>query len=326
MRPRVRGDLVALGDHALDDWRVARGGVVDGALAGVVAGDEEGGARVVLLQDVEKSGGVDVRPVVERQTQLTGDGARADVDTVGDAAKLGTRRVRCIGTLGARVAVAGRAVGEETPRRRAELTTGAAYSLDIPSVFTLAVPPSHHATHSLRAAQSGVAHGVPSGGTALRAGGGSLLQARSHIGPPLKRMACHERARSEDSGSKGDESVGQSHDDEIVEKASDNDWTTGSDSNLSTPGAGSRMGAGHTPLYCESARPLELAVWHAQAYQDAPAPAQHGAFPIAAHRAWRLRQWQLACSQLTLMSLIISALPRCGTPIPGGLAAAARCQ
>jgi hypothetical protein len=122
---------MAFGDHALEDRGVARVGVVDGALASVVAGDEEGGARIVLLEKVEEGCGVNVGAVVKRQGELSGNGARGDVDAEGDGPESWTWGVGCVGTRGALVAVACWAEGEETPGCCAEITTSSANSLEI---------------------------------------------------------------------------------------------------------------------------------------------------------------------------------------------------
>ena len=57
MGPGVGGDLMALGDHALDQGRV-RGSGVNRAFAKVVAGHEECGMEAELLQKVQQLGGI----------------------------------------------------------------------------------------------------------------------------------------------------------------------------------------------------------------------------------------------------------------------------
>ena len=52
MGPGVGGDLMAFGDHALDEGWIWRGGV-DGAFSQVIACDEEGGVEAVCFEDVE---------------------------------------------------------------------------------------------------------------------------------------------------------------------------------------------------------------------------------------------------------------------------------
>lgn len=80
VRPRVRGELVARGVHPAQDGRVARGLVVDLALAEVVARDEEGGLDVVGVEHVEDVVGQRVGAVVKGQGECAGDFAGGDVD------------------------------------------------------------------------------------------------------------------------------------------------------------------------------------------------------------------------------------------------------
>jgi len=53
MGPGVRGNLVALGNHTLDQVRI-RFSEVDSSLAVVVASDEESRVEIVSLEQVEK--------------------------------------------------------------------------------------------------------------------------------------------------------------------------------------------------------------------------------------------------------------------------------
>lgn len=78
--PRVRGELVAGGVHPAEDGGIARGLVVDLALAEVVARDEEGGLDAVGVEDVEDVVGQGVGAVVEGQGYCSGDFAGGDVD------------------------------------------------------------------------------------------------------------------------------------------------------------------------------------------------------------------------------------------------------
>ena len=59
MTPRMTSNLMALGDHTLDDVG-PRGGRVDGTFAQVVTGDEEGGFEAICGKLVENLGGVKV--------------------------------------------------------------------------------------------------------------------------------------------------------------------------------------------------------------------------------------------------------------------------
>ena len=61
--PGVRGDLVALGNHTLNDRGVGSGGV-DRTLSKVVAGDEKGCVEAELLEYVEKLAGIKVWAIV----------------------------------------------------------------------------------------------------------------------------------------------------------------------------------------------------------------------------------------------------------------------
>jgi len=71
--PRVAADLVALEEHTAEDGGIDRSVVLNLTLASVRADDKEGRLDVVLLQEVEKVGGVDVGPVVKREGDLPGD-------------------------------------------------------------------------------------------------------------------------------------------------------------------------------------------------------------------------------------------------------------
>ncbi len=81
--PAVAPNLVALGNHSLDDGRVSRLWVVDLALSSIVSDNEECGPHVVALEQIQQLRGVNVRPIVERQRDLPRHGAVADIDAVG---------------------------------------------------------------------------------------------------------------------------------------------------------------------------------------------------------------------------------------------------
>ena len=63
MRPSMGGDLVAGGDHALDQ-RWVGGGRVDWSFAKVVASDEERGFEVELIKEIKEFASIFVRTVV----------------------------------------------------------------------------------------------------------------------------------------------------------------------------------------------------------------------------------------------------------------------
>jgi len=63
MGPGVRGNLVALGNHTLDQVRI-RCSEVDSSLAVVVASDEESRVEIVYLEQVEKLCCVVVWPII----------------------------------------------------------------------------------------------------------------------------------------------------------------------------------------------------------------------------------------------------------------------
>ena len=86
MTPSVTPNLMALIVHALDERRVPRLRIVDLALAAVVADEEERGFDPLVFKNVEHSGGVDVRTVIEGECNLARDAAVPDTDTVWSAA------------------------------------------------------------------------------------------------------------------------------------------------------------------------------------------------------------------------------------------------
>ena len=87
--------------HALDNVGVAGAGVVDHALAQVVAGDEEGSLGVVSIQPVEKMAGVMAGAVVKGDGNVPGIDALVDAGTlVGNRAEFGPLHVRCVGSTG----------------------------------------------------------------------------------------------------------------------------------------------------------------------------------------------------------------------------------
>lgn len=88
--PGVGGDLVLVGDHAVEYGGVGGCWVVDGALAVVDTGDVEGGFGVVGVEEVEESGGVDVGSVVVGEGDFTFIGTYVDVRGVGDRTEVGT--------------------------------------------------------------------------------------------------------------------------------------------------------------------------------------------------------------------------------------------
>jgi hypothetical protein len=113
--PGVAADLVTLGEHALDDGRIAGGGVLYLALSSVGSNNEEGRLDVILLQEVQKVRCVDVRPIIKCQGNLPGDGAVADTGSVGYGAE---ERARDRGRI-----LAGRCLVAVTGRPKAQLTT-----------------------------------------------------------------------------------------------------------------------------------------------------------------------------------------------------------
>lgn len=130
--PGVGGDLVALRVHPLDDSVPAVGGVVDLALAVVVAGDEEGGLGVVLLQHVEHAVGVDVGTIVVGQGDLAVHDTVIDTSTtILDGALQVTGNGRGVSSGRHGIGVAGRAVVELAVRRHAVLGADTTPSLKL---------------------------------------------------------------------------------------------------------------------------------------------------------------------------------------------------
>lgn len=190
MAPGVAGDLMAIGDHAADDGRVPRAGVLDLALGAIVTDDEEGGLDLVGLEDVEELGGVDVGAVVKGQGHLALVDALGDVDAVRDVAESWAGDARRVAAGGDLVSVAGGSVRELAAGGTAVLAAGAANT-----VFT--------------AAQSGAADGVASRRAALGAGASPSLQSRFPLLVGMAGMGCDERAR----GQQGEEGSRKLHDD-----------------------------------------------------------------------------------------------------------------
>ena len=188
--PGVAADLMALGDHAADDGRVPRAGVLDLAFGAIVADDEEGGLNLVGLEDVEELAGVDVGAVVKGQGHLALLDALGDVDAVGDVAESWARDARRVAAGGDLVSVAGGPVRELAAGGTAVLAAGAANP-----VFA--------------AAQPGATDGVAARRTALGASTGPSLQPRFPLLKGMAGMTCDERARSQ----QGEEGSWKLHDD-----------------------------------------------------------------------------------------------------------------
>ena len=99
MTPTVTRNLVALGNHSLDDGRVACLGVVDLALSSIVSDDEKCRPHVIALEEIQHLRGVDVRSVVKRERDLPRHGAVTDIDAV---RYISERRPRDLGRVTAR--------------------------------------------------------------------------------------------------------------------------------------------------------------------------------------------------------------------------------
>ena len=84
---RMRTNLMSLIHNTVDDCRVVR--ILE---VGTLSVDEEGGVGVVLGEDVEQRGCVDVGPVVEREGDDSRLGALLDLDAVGNGAAAGGDR------------------------------------------------------------------------------------------------------------------------------------------------------------------------------------------------------------------------------------------
>lgn len=66
VRPCVRRDLMAFGDHALEQRRI-RSGCIDGAFVRVVPRDEKRGVKAELFQRVEQLAGIVIGAIIVRQ-------------------------------------------------------------------------------------------------------------------------------------------------------------------------------------------------------------------------------------------------------------------
>ena len=125
--PGVTGDLVAFGNHSFDDSRPL---LVNGALAKVVTGDEEGSLEAGGLELVEDFVSVDVWAIVVSD----GHGSRlqAFVDAlsaVGNISLLGARVVASASSRRCLVGIASRTEGKLTIRSGAVVLGGTAVSL-----------------------------------------------------------------------------------------------------------------------------------------------------------------------------------------------------
>jgi len=110
MRPGMAGNLMALGNHALDEAGVL---YVNHALADIISGDEPGGNSPVGLEGIQHGFRVDIRAVIVGDGDVAIINTVEDTDTaIGDAAKQGSRIVGRIPAGGLLVAVAGRAVAD----------------------------------------------------------------------------------------------------------------------------------------------------------------------------------------------------------------------
>jgi len=125
--PTVATDLVAVGNHTLDDGRVPRVGIADLAFPGVISHNEECGWDVVPLERIQQLRCVDVRPVVESECNFPPYRAVADIDPVWNTAELRSREVGRAAADWYLVAITGRAVRELASRsaaKRAACATG----------------------------------------------------------------------------------------------------------------------------------------------------------------------------------------------------------
>lgn len=112
MGPRVAGDLVTLGNHALNGANV---GGVDHTLANVVTSDEPCCNSTVSLESIQHAIGVEVRAIVVSDGDITVVDAVVDANTaIGNVTTLGSGVVRSIGAAWFLVAVASRAVADLT--------------------------------------------------------------------------------------------------------------------------------------------------------------------------------------------------------------------
>jgi hypothetical protein len=130
VRPCVTGNLVAFGDHTRDDSRPGGGSIINGTLGVVVAGDEESGLHVVRLEKIKDAVRINVGTVVESKSNISGVDARVDaLATVLDVAELGTSNILSAFAIWHLVAVAARAVIDQTVRRCAVFLSVSAPSL-----------------------------------------------------------------------------------------------------------------------------------------------------------------------------------------------------
>ena len=122
VRPCVARNLMTFSDHALKNGRPSGRSIVDRTLAQVVASDEERSFRVFLFEQIKHIVGVDVRTVIESDSDSARLNARVNtLAAILNIAKLRTRNVSCAIAVGDLVCVATRAEVHQAVRRRAVL-------------------------------------------------------------------------------------------------------------------------------------------------------------------------------------------------------------
>lgn len=125
----MTGDLMALGDHALDDTRPV---LVDGALANVVTSDEEGSLGSPGFEEIEHTFCIDVRSVIISDGDSVGFVTSINTSsTILNISKLGTRIVASGGSIRSLISVTSGAEVDQAVRSHAMVFSSTAVSLEL---------------------------------------------------------------------------------------------------------------------------------------------------------------------------------------------------